>query len=82
VKEVRERMAKRVEDFVYTMLVDVFNATDTADYAIAALAEAGSYDLGTKVGRLEQVEEWSVENIRKKAALLDTDKGPEGDFDD
>jgi len=81
-KEVRERMAKRVEDFVYTLLVDVFNATDTADYAKNILVEAGSYDLGPKVGTLEPAEEWSVEKIREKAALLDTDKGPEGDFDD
>ncbi len=81
-KEVRERMARRVEDFVYTLLVDVFNATDTADYAKNILVEAGSYDLGPKVGTLELAEEWSVEKIREKAALLDTDKGPEGDFDD
>lgn len=81
-KVVRERMAKRVEDFVYTLLVDVFNASDTADYAKNILAEAGSYDLGPKVGILELAENWSVEKIREKAVLLDTDKGPEGDFED
>ena len=81
-KEIRERMAGRVADFVYTMLVDVFNATDSADYAKQALLEAGSYDLGPKVERLESPDEWTVEKIREKAALLDTDKGPDGDFDD
>jgi fructose/tagatose bisphosphate aldolase len=81
-QDVRERMAKRVEDFVYTLLVDVFNAADTADHAKQAIVDAGSYDLGPKVERLEQPEEWSEEKIRGKAALLDTDKGPEGDFDD
>lgn len=78
----RERMANRVADFVYTMLVEVFNAKDTADYAKEAIIEAGSYDLGPKVGILEQPAEWTVEKIREKAAQLDTDKGPQGDFDD
>ena len=75
-------MAKRVEDFVHTMLVDVFNAADTADYAISALVEAGSYDLGAKVERTEDPADWTTEKIIAKAAELDTDKGPEGDFDD
>ena len=33
-KAVRERMARRVENFVYTMLVEVFNAADTARYGV------------------------------------------------
>lgn len=82
VKEVRERMAKRVEQFVYTMLVDVFNAVDTADYAIQAIMAAGSYDLGPKVGKLEHTQDWTTEKIREKALQLNGDKGPEGDFDD
>lgn len=81
-KAVRERMARRVEDFVYTLLVEVFNAADTARYGVEALLEAGSYDLGPKTGRIEPLEEWSESEIRKRAATLDTDKGPEGDFDD
>ena len=80
--DIRSRMADRVADFVYTMLVDVFYAADSADYAKEAILDAGSYDLGPKVERLENPEEWTVEKIREKAALLDTDKGPEGDFDD
>ncbi|WP_319547448.1 class II fructose-bisphosphate aldolase [Desulfogranum marinum] len=81
-RAIRERMARRVEDFVYTLLVEVFNAADTARYGVEALLDAGSYDLGPKIGRIEPVEEWSEPEIRRRAAALDTDKGPEGDFDD
>jgi hypothetical protein len=81
-REIRERMARRVEDFVYTLLVEVFNAGDTARYAVDAILEAGSYDLGPKCGRIESPEEWTEEKIRARAATLDTDKGPAGDFDD
>ena len=49
-KGVRERMARRVENFVYTMLVEVFNAADTARYGVEVILEAGSYDLGPKTG--------------------------------
>lgn len=81
-RHIRERMARRVEDFVYTMLVEVFNADDTARYAVEAILEAGSFDLGPKTGRIESPEEWTEEKIHEKAAQLSTDKGPEGDFDD
>jgi len=80
--EVRERMAKGVEDFVYELLTNVFNAADTAPLAIEAILEAGSYDLGPKVGRLEDPAQWTEEKIREKAKSLSSDKGPEGDFDD
>ena len=79
---IRERMARRVEDFVYTLLVEVFNAGDTAGCAVDVILEAGSYDLGPKTGRIESPEEWTVEKIRARAAELDTDKGPAGDFED
>ncbi len=81
-REVRERMTGRVEDFVYSLLVDVFNAADTADYALDAIAQAGSFDLGAKAERTEQAGDWTPEKIRERAARMDTDKGPEGDFDD
>ncbi len=79
---VRERMTRRVEDFVYSLLVEVFNAGDTAKYAVDAILAAGSYDLGSKTGRIESPEDWSEEKIREMAKELDTDKGPAGDFDD
>ena len=81
-KEVRERMTKRVEDFVYRLLVDVFNAGETASLAIEAILETNSYDLGPKVDRIEDPGDWTEEKIRQRAAAIDSDKGPEGDFDD
>ena len=80
--EIRERMAKRVEDFVYNMLVNVFNAQDTAPLAVEAVLKAGSYDLGPKGKKIEDPAEWTDELIIKKASELDTDKGEEGNFDD
>ncbi|HFQ90538.1 MAG TPA: ketose-bisphosphate aldolase [Desulfobulbus sp.] len=79
---VRERMTRRVEDFVYTMLVEVFNAGDSARHGVEAILEAGSFDLGPKTGRIDPPEEWTEEKIRERAAAMDTDKGPHGDFDD
>jgi len=81
-REVRERMCKRVEDFVYRLLLDVFNAGDTASLAIEAILQANSFDLGPKVDRLENPAEWTEEKIRQRAADIDTDKGPSGDFED
>lgn len=81
-REIRERMAGRVEDFVHTLLVDVFNASDTSDYALDVIRAASSYDPGPKCGRLEQPDDWTREKIIERASLLDTDKGPEGDFED
>ncbi|NQU62867.1 MAG: class II fructose-bisphosphate aldolase [SAR324 cluster bacterium] len=81
-KVIRDRIAKRVEDFVYNMLVNVFNAQDTAPLAIDAILKAGTYDLGPKSSRIENSGEWTREKIIEKAKLLNTDKGPEGDFDD
>jgi len=81
-EEIRERMAKRVEEFIYNMLVDVFNAKDTAPFAIEAILKAGSSDLGSKGDRIEDPEDWTPEKIAERAALLSTDKGEEGDFDD
>ena len=80
--EVRERMAKRVEDFVYNMLVNVFNASDTAPLAVEAILKAGSYDLGAKGRRIEDPADWTDELIVKKASELDVDKGAEGNFED
>jgi len=81
-RTVRERMAKRVEDFVFNMLVNVFNAADTAPLAIEAITDAGSYDPGPKVQRIEGPSEWTPEKIQKRAAAIESNEGPEGDFDD
>ncbi len=81
-KEIRERMAKGVEEFVYDLLVNVFNAADTAPIATEIILEKGSYDIGPKATRIEDPAEWTPEKIREKATSLDSDKGPSGDFDD
>ncbi|RTZ97817.1 MAG: ketose-bisphosphate aldolase, partial [Deltaproteobacteria bacterium] len=80
--EIRDRMVKRVEDFVYNMLVNVFNTRDTAPLVIADILETGSYNPGAKVGRIDDPADWTEEKIREKAAKICSDKGPEGDFDD
>jgi fructose-bisphosphate aldolase class II len=80
--EIRERMARRVEDFAYRMMTEVFNAQDTAPLAVEAILAAGSYDLKPKVGRLEDPDEWTEAKIVEKAETLDSDKGAAGRFDD
>jgi fructose/tagatose bisphosphate aldolase len=80
--EIRERMAKGVEDFVYELLTDVFNAQGTAALALEAILSAGSYDLGPKTNRAEDPGEWTEEKIKERAAKLGADKGPKGDFSD
>ena len=81
-RDVRERMAKGVEDFVYELLTNVFNASDTAPLAIDAILKADSYDLGPKATRIEDPSEWTENQIHERASKLDVDKGPAGDFDD
>jgi fructose/tagatose bisphosphate aldolase len=81
-KEIRDRMIARVEDFIHNMLVNVFNASDTAPLAIEAILEAGSYEAGPKAKRIEDPADWTKEKIIERAALIDSDKGPEGDFED
>lgn len=81
-RDVRQRMAKGVEDFVYELLTNVFNAGDTAPLAIEAILNANSYDLGAKASRMEDPAEWTEAKIHEKAAALHGDKGSAGDFDD
>jgi fructose-bisphosphate aldolase class II len=81
-KTVRERMVKRVEEFAYNLIVNVFNAEDTAPLAIDAILEAGTFDPGPKASRIEDSAEWTPENIIKKAKAITFDKGPRGDFED
>jgi fructose-bisphosphate aldolase class II len=80
--EIRERMSRRVEDFAYSMMVDVFNARDTAPLALETIIKAGSYDLGPKASRIEDPAEWTPEKIAERAKTLTGDKGPAGNFED
>jgi fructose-bisphosphate aldolase class II len=81
-REVRERMVRRVEDFAYRMMVEVFNARDTAPLCIDAVLEAGSHAAPAKARRIEPPADWTPEKIRERAAALQTDKGPDGNFED
>ena len=80
--EIRERMVKRVEDFIHGMLVNVFNAENTAPLAMEAILRAGSYDAGSKAERIEKPSEWTPEKIVARAAAIQSDKGPQGNFED
>ncbi len=80
--EIRERMIRGVEAFVYRLLTEVFDAVDTAPLAVEAILEAGSHDLGPKAERIEDPADWTEEKIRERARSLDKEEGPEGDFDD
>jgi fructose-bisphosphate aldolase, class II len=81
-REVRMRMARRVEDFAYHMMATVFNAEDTAPLAIEAILKTGSYSPRPKARRVEKAADWTPEKIKEKAAGLQPDKGPQGNFDD
>jgi len=81
-QDIREGMVKAVEDFAYKMITDVFNARDSASLAIEAILKVGSYDLGSKVDRIQNPAEWTEAKIAEKAAILTAPKGPAGKFDD
>jgi len=81
-KLIRERMSKRVEEFVYNMLTKVFNADGTATLAKELILKAGSFDVGSKGRQLENPQEWTRELIVERAKALDVNQGPEGNFDD
>lgn len=80
--DVRDRMVRRVEDFAYTMMTHVFNASDTAELVVADILERGSHDPGPKGHRIEDPAQWTAEKVAERVATMDSDKGPEGDFDD
>ena len=79
---VRERMAKRVEEFCYKMMTQVLNSADTAQFGIEALLKAGSYDVGPKGSPIEDPAKWTEAQIIERAKSLTPDKGPAGNFED
>ena len=81
-REIRERMAKGVEAFVYDLLVKWFNAADTADLAIEAILEKGSHDLGPKTTRIEDPAAWTQEKIADHARSLEKKETGKGNYDD
>jgi fructose/tagatose bisphosphate aldolase len=81
-RHIRERMARGVEEFVYGMLVDVFNARDTAPLAIEAINRAEGFEPPAKAERIEDPARWTREQIIERGQALHRDTGPAGDFDD
>ncbi|MDR2338889.1 MAG: class II fructose-bisphosphate aldolase [Deltaproteobacteria bacterium] len=80
--EIRERMTKAVEDFVFNLLTEVFYSTDTAPLAYEAILKAKGYDPGHKATNIEDPAGWTEEKIKEKAKALNPDKGPKGNYDD
>jgi hypothetical protein len=80
--EIRERMVKRVEDFAYHLMVNVFNAAETALLAVQTILTSGSCDPGPKVERIEDPAEWIPEKILQRARSIPSTKGPDGNFED
>ena len=81
-REIRQRMEQRVESFVHNMIVNVFNAQDTAELAIESILEANHFDPGPKARQIEDPSEWTPEKIAQRAAVIESNQGPEGTFDD
>ena len=81
-KEIRKKMAKGVEDFVYTLLTTVFNAQDTAPIVIDEILNKKSHDPGSKEQKIESEKNWTRKKIIENALKISSDKGPGGNFED
>ena len=80
--DIRERMVRRVEDFAYHLMANVFNAAETAPLAIQTILASGSCDPGPKAERIEDPAEWIPEKIVRRARSIPSTKGPDGNFED
>ncbi|MDR2612044.1 MAG: class II fructose-bisphosphate aldolase [Deltaproteobacteria bacterium] len=80
--DIRTRMEKEVEAFVYKLLAEVFNAQDTAPLLYEEIMKVKGFDPGVKAKRIEDPAGWTESKIREKAKALSPDKGPAGNFDD
>ena len=82
-KEIRDRMAKGVENFVFNLLVNVFNAKDTAPLVAEEILAAGTYDPGPKAQSFEAPDEWTKDEIIRKGAQMTPTSNASGEnFDD
>lgn len=81
--DVRDRMAKDVEDFIFNLLTNVFNAGDTAPLVIEDILATGSHNPGKKADAIENPGEWTKDKIIRKGALITSDnENSDGNFDD
>ncbi len=81
-KEIRDRMVQAVEDFTYPLLTEVFNADGTGALVKNAILAKKSHHPGVKAKAIEDPSDWTEEKIVERASKIDSDKGPEGDFDE
>ncbi|OGR24679.1 MAG: ketose-bisphosphate aldolase [Desulfobacterales bacterium RIFOXYA12_FULL_46_15] len=81
-KEIRKRMAKGVENFVYGLLTNVFNTENTAQIVINDILNRRSNDPGTKAQKIESEKNWTKEKIIENALKISSDKGLGGNFED
>jgi fructose-bisphosphate aldolase, class II len=81
-RQIRERMIKRVEDFAYNMLINIFNAENTASLATELILDTGSSSAKPKAHRMEDPKKWTPELIRQRGAQISSKKGLTGNFDD
>ena len=79
---IKERIIEDVEKFVYKLLAEVFNASDTAPIAIDMLLKANSYDLGAKAKCIANTADWTAVKIKEKAAKMNFSRGSIGNYDD
>jgi fructose-bisphosphate aldolase class II len=81
--QIRERMEKSVESFIYDLLANYFNASDTAPLAVEEILRAGSCDVGPKGSRIEDPTEWTTDKIIERAKKFHREeKLPSGNFED
>ena len=81
-KKIKERMIKRVEEFIYNMVVNVFNSKDTAPLVLEEIFTAGTYEPVPKAKRIESPDEWTQEKIVQKAAFISSPRESGRDYDD
>lgn len=82
-EEIRDRMAKGVEDFVFNLLVNVFNAKDTAPLVAEEILAAGTYDPGPNAQSFEPPNKWTKDEIiRKGAQMMPDSNDSRENFDD
>ena len=76
-------MVKNVEDFVTTLLTEVFYADNTAQHAIDAILETKNENFIHFNKVIEDKNEWTDEKIKLEGTkLMEVQEQIEGDFDD
>lgn len=81
-KKIKERMVKRVEEFIYNMVVNVFNSKDTAPLVLEEIFTAGIYEPAPKAKRIESPDEWTQEKIVRKATSITSPRESGRNYDD